>query len=93
MAGGSAPGPAGPFPLTAPLPGPIRGPQAAPTRGTLTPAEGGCGTFLRLVLNGHRRGPLLVRAPAAGGGYGLGRVQPGRVRSIWLPGPIQGTRV
>ncbi|WP_285549757.1 SMI1/KNR4 family protein [Streptomyces lavendulae] len=58
---------AGPFPLTAPLPGPVRGPQAALTRGTLTLAERGCGVFLRLVLNGPRRGEVWQLDPDWGG--------------------------
>ncbi|MFE7315976.1 SMI1/KNR4 family protein [Streptomyces sp. NPDC057555] len=47
-----------PFPLTAPRPGRIGAPADALTRGTLMLAEGGCGMYVRLVLNGPRAGEI-----------------------------------
>ncbi|MGW0394758.1 hypothetical protein ACWDYJ_28490 [Streptomyces sp. NPDC003042] len=41
---------------------------------------------------GHR-GRGLTPSAAARGRYGFGRTQPARFRSIWFPGPMQGTRV
>lgn len=58
---------AGAFPLTEPRPGRI-GPSAdALTRGTLMPAEQGCGIHARLVLNGPRAGQVWEIDPDRGG--------------------------
>jgi hypothetical protein len=51
-------GPAGPFPLTEPLPGRIGTPADVLTRGTLMPAGLGCGTFIRLIPKGPRAGEV-----------------------------------
>ncbi|WP_093780407.1 SMI1/KNR4 family protein [Streptomyces sp. yr375] len=56
-----------PFPLTEPLPGRI-GPSACEvTRGTLMLAEDGCGIFVRLILNGPRKGEVWQLDPDWGG--------------------------
>lgn len=56
-----------PFPLTEPLPGPLRGRPESLTPGTLTLAELGCGMFVRLVLNGPRAGEVWHLDPDWGG--------------------------
>ncbi|MGX9884774.1 SMI1/KNR4 family protein [Streptomyces sp. NPDC002276] len=56
-----------PFPLTEPLPGRI-GPSACGlTRGTLMLAEEGCGIYIRLILNGPRKGEVWQIDPDWGG--------------------------
>ncbi|MFI1353208.1 SMI1/KNR4 family protein [Streptomyces sp. NPDC020898] len=56
-----------PFPLTEPLPGRI-GPSACElTRGTLMLAEEGCGIYVRLILNGLRKGEVWEIDPNWGG--------------------------
>jgi len=56
-----------PFPLAEPLPGRI-GPSALGlTRGTLMLAEEGCGIYVRLILNGPRRGEVWQIDPEWGG--------------------------
>ncbi|UNO39612.1 SMI1/KNR4 family protein [Streptomyces sp. MST-110588] len=49
---------AAPFPLAAPLPGRIDARTDELTRGTLMLAEEGCGTFIRLILNGPHAGEI-----------------------------------
>ncbi|WP_369224156.1 SMI1/KNR4 family protein [Streptomyces sp. R39] len=56
-----------PFPLTEPLPGRIGEPTDALTRGTLMLAEVGCGSFVRLVLNGPHVGEVWQIDPDWGG--------------------------
>ena len=57
----------GPFPLAEPLPGRI-GPSARElTPGTLMLADEGCGIYVRLILNGPRRGEVWRLDPDWGG--------------------------
>ncbi|MGW1375756.1 SMI1/KNR4 family protein [Streptomyces sp. NPDC002446] len=49
---------AGPFPLSDPLPGRTRALTDESTRGTLMLAEEGCGSYIRLILNGPRAGEI-----------------------------------
>ncbi|MFE6690627.1 SMI1/KNR4 family protein [Streptomyces sp. NPDC057743] len=46
------------FRLTEPLPGRLRTPVEELTPGTLLLTEEGCGTYIRLILNGPRRGEV-----------------------------------
>ncbi|MFD8808204.1 SMI1/KNR4 family protein [Streptomyces sp. NPDC059597] len=54
---------AAPFPLTEPASGRIGTGADSLTRGTLLLAEQGCGTFLRLVLNGPHTGEIWLFDP------------------------------
>lgn len=56
-----------PFPLTEPRPGRIGAPADELTRGTLMLAEEGCGSYLRLILNGPRAGEVWCLDPDWGG--------------------------
>ncbi|RZU44026.1 SMI1/KNR4 family protein SUKH-1 [Streptomyces sp. BK022] len=54
---------ASPFPLTEPAPGRLGAAAEALTPGTLTLADQGCGTYVRLVLNGPRAGEIWLLDP------------------------------
>ncbi|WP_282694824.1 SMI1/KNR4 family protein [Streptomyces sp. CC208A] len=56
-----------PFPLTAPLPGPVRTTTERLTPGTLMLTDQGCGAYVRLVLNGPHTGELWQLDPDWGG--------------------------
>jgi hypothetical protein len=56
-----------PFPLAGPLPGRIGPSVCELTRGTLMLAEEGCGSYVRLVLNGPRKGEVWRIDPDWGG--------------------------
>ncbi|MFD4555874.1 SMI1/KNR4 family protein [Streptomyces sp. NPDC058469] len=56
-----------PFPLAEPLPGRIGASAGELTRGTLMLAEEGCGSYVRLILNGPRKGEVWQIDPDWGG--------------------------
>ncbi|WP_274910607.1 SMI1/KNR4 family protein [Streptomyces sp. WZ-12] len=58
---------AAPFCLTEPLPGRITTPVGELTQGTLMLTEEGCGTYIRLILNGPRTGEIWRIDPDWGG--------------------------
>ncbi|MGW2208375.1 SMI1/KNR4 family protein [Streptomyces sp. NPDC001781] len=58
---------ASPFPLTGPAPGRLGAAAGTLTRGTLTLAEEGCGTYVRLVLGGPHAGEIWLLDPDWGG--------------------------
>ncbi|MGW5333747.1 SMI1/KNR4 family protein [Streptomyces bauhiniae] len=58
---------ASPFPPTEPAPGRLGAAADTLTRGTLALAEEGCGTYVRLVLNGPRAGEIWLLDPDRGG--------------------------
>ncbi|MFJ3641913.1 SMI1/KNR4 family protein [Streptomyces sp. NPDC090108] len=75
-----------PFPLTGPLPGRLGAGTGELTPGTLTLAEYGCGTFVRLILNGPFAGEVWMLDPDWGG---LTPLRPGfrAWYDEWLAGP------
>ncbi|MFB7864617.1 SMI1/KNR4 family protein [Streptomyces sp. NPDC056069] len=77
-----------PFTLTEPLPGRIGRPADVLTPGTLMLGERGCGSFLRLVLNGARAGQVWELDPDWGG---FVPVSPGfrTWYTEWLESPLK----